>query len=287
MSTSATNFGETLQRARTARGLSIADAERALKIRAVYLSALEEERFDALPPRAYAKGFIRSYAAFLGIDPGPLLAIYEQVHPQPRESGSPPVVDIPIEPAVAPSPLRRFLTYALVVVGVAVVALLYGFYAKISEFARSSPPSPSAVTPAPDQGIGLPPVAPPGQPGVAPAPSPAPGAPRDGLALALAVKERSWVRVEVDGEEVFSGVLDEGQAQTWQAKKRITLRLGNAGGVEVTLNGQPLGTLGRRGRVVDRTFRAMGESEGESPGEPAAKTAPNEAPAEPEPAEQP
>lgn len=285
MSTPATNFGETLQRARTARGLSIADAERALKIRAAYLSALEEERFDALPPRAYAKGFIRSYSGFLGIDPDPLLAIYEQVHPQPRESGAPPVVDIPIEPAVAPSPLRRFLTYALVVVGVAVVALLYGFYAKISEFARSSPPSPSVSTPAPDQGVGLPPVAPPVQPGVAP--SPAPGAPSDGLALALAVKERSWVRVEVDGEEAFSGVLDEGHVQTWQAKKRISLRLGNAGGVEVTLNGQPLGTLGRRGRVVDRTFRAMGESEGDTPGEPAARTAPNEAPAEPGPAEQP
>lgn len=286
MSSSATNFGEMLQRARTARGLSIADAERALKIRASYLAALEEERFDALPPRAYAKGFIRSYAGFLGIDPQPLLAIFEQVHPQPRDSGSPPVVDIPIEPAVAPSPLRRFLTYALVVVGVAVVALLYGFYAKISEFARSSPPPPSAATPAPDGGVGVPPQVPPGGPGIVPA-SPGPVAPGDGLVLALAIKERTWVRVVVDGEEAFSGVLDEGQAQTFQAKKRIELRLGNAGGVEVTLNGQPLGTLGRRGRVVDRTFRATGDTEGDAPVEPAAKTAPDQAPAEPEPVERP
>jgi cytoskeleton protein RodZ len=284
VSNSATNFGETLQRARMARGLSIADAERALKIRPAYLSALEEERFDALPPRAYAKGFIRSYAGFLGIDPEPLLAIYEQVQPAPRESGAPPVVDIPIEPAVAPSPLRRFITYAIVVVGIAVVALLYGFYAKISEFARSSPPPSAAVTPSPNQGVGVPPEAPRGGPGVAPAPGPGQGG---GLMLAVAVKERSWVRVEVDGEEVFSGVLDEGHAQTWQGKKRISIRVGNAGGVEVTFNGQPLGPLGRRGRVVDRTFSATGESEGNLPGEPAARTAPNEGPAQQEPAERP
>src|SRR5215475_7823445 len=61
-------LGSSLREARVRRGLDLADVERATRIRSRYLAALEEERFDVLPGEAYTKGFLRSYAEFLGLD---------------------------------------------------------------------------------------------------------------------------------------------------------------------------------------------------------------------------
>src|SRR5687767_11964024 len=62
--------GEDLRRARQCIGEDLADISRVLKIRPYYLIAVEESRFEALPGRVYAIGFVRSYAAYLGLDAG-------------------------------------------------------------------------------------------------------------------------------------------------------------------------------------------------------------------------
>jgi cytoskeleton protein RodZ len=61
--------GQDLRAARLRRGDDLASVSRALKIRKDHLEALEEDRFEHLPGRAYAIGFVRSYADYLGIDP--------------------------------------------------------------------------------------------------------------------------------------------------------------------------------------------------------------------------
>jgi cytoskeletal protein RodZ len=61
-------IGNSLHEARVRQGVSLATAEIATKIRAKYLKALEEEQFDALPAQPYVKGFLRTYADFLGLD---------------------------------------------------------------------------------------------------------------------------------------------------------------------------------------------------------------------------
>jgi len=61
-------IGASLREARTRRGLSAADVQRAIRIRERYLTALEEEKWDLLPGEVYAKGFLRTYAEFLGLD---------------------------------------------------------------------------------------------------------------------------------------------------------------------------------------------------------------------------
>jgi cytoskeleton protein RodZ len=61
-------IGASLREARTRRGLSAADVQKAIRIRERYLTALEEEKWDLLPGEAYAKGFLRTYAEFLGLD---------------------------------------------------------------------------------------------------------------------------------------------------------------------------------------------------------------------------
>src|SRR5437899_13057613 len=61
-------IGNALRSVRERRGLELREVERETRIRARYLAALEQERFDLLPARAYAKGFLRVYADFLGLD---------------------------------------------------------------------------------------------------------------------------------------------------------------------------------------------------------------------------
>jgi hypothetical protein len=61
-------IGNSLREARVRRGIDFAQAELATKIRGKYLRALEEEQFDVLPAETYVKGFLRTYAEYLGLD---------------------------------------------------------------------------------------------------------------------------------------------------------------------------------------------------------------------------
>jgi cytoskeleton protein RodZ len=61
-------IGNSLREARLRQGLEFPEIEQATKIRGKYLRALEEEQFDVLPAQTYVKGFLRSYADYLGLD---------------------------------------------------------------------------------------------------------------------------------------------------------------------------------------------------------------------------
>jgi cytoskeletal protein RodZ len=78
-------IGSSLRQARQHRGLELADVERETRIRARYLDALEEERFHVLPARAYVRGFLRTYAEFLGLDGDLYVAEYNERYAPPEE----------------------------------------------------------------------------------------------------------------------------------------------------------------------------------------------------------
>jgi cytoskeleton protein RodZ len=61
-------IGNSLREARLRQGLDFPEIEQATKIRPKYLRALEDEQFDILPGQTYVKGFLRSYAEYLGLD---------------------------------------------------------------------------------------------------------------------------------------------------------------------------------------------------------------------------
>lgn len=73
-------LGETLRRARTAQGLKLEEAERVTRIPRKYLEALELENFGILPAPVYARGFLRSYAGFLGLNANDLLPFFPVGH---------------------------------------------------------------------------------------------------------------------------------------------------------------------------------------------------------------
>jgi hypothetical protein len=80
-----TSIGNTLREARNRRKLEISEVEAAIKIRARYLRAMENEEWGILPGGAYTRGFIRTYALYLGLDGERLADEYRQA------SGAPAV----------------------------------------------------------------------------------------------------------------------------------------------------------------------------------------------------
>jgi cytoskeleton protein RodZ len=75
-------LGTLLVRAREARGLTLEDAERDTRISRRYLQALEAEQFEAIPAPVYARGFLRSYSQYLGLDPQEMLAMFPREEDQ-------------------------------------------------------------------------------------------------------------------------------------------------------------------------------------------------------------
>jgi hypothetical protein len=73
---SSLGIGQSLREARLAQGLTLKAVEASTRIRAHYLQALEDERYDELPGEAYAMGFLRTYADHLGLDGQEYLAAY-------------------------------------------------------------------------------------------------------------------------------------------------------------------------------------------------------------------
>ena len=93
-----------------------------------------------------------------------------------------------------------------------------------------------------------------------PSPSPTPSPPvYTGVFLELVFTDTSWIQVTVDGVRQFQGELEADTYRSWYGEQRIELRIGNAGAVLVTVNGQLQGTLGEPGEVVDRVFEKVDE----------------------------
>lgn len=79
-------LGSLLSRQREARGLTLDDAERDTRISKRYLQALEAEQFDVIPAPVYARGFLRSYSQYLGLDPQQMLSLFpREGQPEPEQ----------------------------------------------------------------------------------------------------------------------------------------------------------------------------------------------------------
>ncbi len=273
-----TGLGQVLRSARTARGLSLADLQSRIKVRAKYLLALEDERYEDLPPFPYARGFVLAAAEELGLDPGPLISRLSSVMMAlpAAQSDDWRRLDAAVTAAVPRSRLRRIMTTAgtaLVIVG---IALAVYFARQLREFSQPPPPqiatgppapagTPDASTPLPAASGDTPSSAPP-SPGAQTSPTPESSAPQvsapkdltltgtDGLTLDIHISGVSWLRVIADGRALFEGLLRDGDSRRWQAQRTLMLRVGNGAAVSGTVNGQSLGVFGGNGEVVDRTF---------------------------------
>jgi cytoskeletal protein RodZ len=258
-------LGEEFRSAREARGLSLSDVAERLHIRSVYLAAIEDEDWHVIGAPVYVRGFMRTYARFLGLDPEAAVATFAATLPAgtPAATAPRPAQTTPAEKKAAAERSSPSLAAILSIV-VAVLAVLfvgYEFYqyragvpasAPVAD-ASLPPDADAAATPAPpddaDASAG-------GLAAVPPLATPAPPKPRRGLSLR--VTETSWLQVTVDGKVVFEGTLPAGAAKSFTGKT-ADVRVGNAGGVRIAVNGHTLAPLGASGDVVERSFVLSGE----------------------------
>jgi cytoskeleton protein RodZ len=284
-------IGDRLQNARTARGLSLDDIAAETHIRRDYLDALEREAWDELPGPTYVKGFLDTYTRQLGLPAAEIAGLYQvKGKPSPPVRPVPRAVEVRIMPATSQSRLRRIVTATAVLLIAGAVVLAYVLIAQLRQFAatRPTPATTAAPGPAvsprgnpatPGGGLsaapvgstpagsssnnrtgasGTPSTVPGGtpEPGSQPAVSAAAPIPVAGETIVLSAQatDRSWVRVVSDGSVVFEGFLSAGDHQVWQGRHQLTIRVGNASALDLTVNRQPLGRLGNPGDVVDRTF---------------------------------
>jgi len=261
-------LGEEFRGAREARGLSLSDVAERLHIRSVYLAAIEDEDWHVIGAPVYVRGFMRTYARFLGLDPEAAVARFAATLPAgtPAATAARPAQPNAAEKKAAAERSSPSLAAILSIVVAVVVVLFVGyeFYQYRSGAPAAVPVADASIPPdttsAADEGATpAPPDATDASAGLAAVPplaTPAPAKPKRGLSLR--VTETSWLRVTVDGKVVLEGTLPAGAAKSFTGKT-ADVRVGNAGGVRIAVNGHALAPLGASGDVVERSFVLSGE----------------------------
>jgi cytoskeleton protein RodZ len=233
-------LGDEFRVSREARGLSLSDVAEHIHIRATYLQAIEEEDWSAIGAPVYIRGFIRTYARFLGIDPEHVVEAFNQAVPSPpptKQYATPPVSTAEAGPR--PS---VWIWIASAIALALVVYVGYGYYQL-----KTGAPAPRATPLAAVAGpTGATPSA---TPQASPTPAPTPTR----KAVSVRLTEISWLRVNVDGNVILEGEFPPGTVRDFHGK-HIHLLVGNAGGVEVAAPGQPAKVLGSPGEVVERDY---------------------------------
>jgi cytoskeleton protein RodZ len=142
-----TGIGATLREARNRRKVDLSEVESAIKIRIRYLQAMENEEWDALPGGAYTRGFIRTYASYLGLDGDRLADDYRRSTDPPGGERAPKRVEpVPMGAPGGPR-ISGWVLIAAVCAGLIallVVIGLVGGSGGSSNPAPSEKPAPSA-----------------------------------------------------------------------------------------------------------------------------------------------
>lgn len=271
------DVGEGLRARREELGLSLQQAQAATKIRVRYLQAIEEGRLRDLPAAVYARGFVRIYADFLGLD-GSALAATVLPPPPPPIVAPEPAVTATTPATAAP---RRHLRRTRPPRGTIWPLLLFAA-AVLAALALTAPHGPStrpaaATAPAasaPRTGAGTRTAGGGGSGGSA-----ANGATagRRGIRLVSSsgstvvyavygarsitaearTTARVWISATPDAGPASEGTLPAGASATWQAARTLSLDVGNPPGLLLTVDGSALGRL-PYDRPVTLTFRLNG-----------------------------
>jgi cytoskeletal protein RodZ len=256
-------LGELLRRSREELGLTLDDVQAITCIQRRYLEALEQERFEELPDPVVGRGFLRSYASVLRLDPAVLVDMFDGLT-RPIEIPDDGTMlsekgilykDIPIgTSARTPSDFVVGFLAVLVVIG-GLLGAFYVFQGQLSPLLESARES---VLPTEDTAFVLPTPTP--LPTYTPTPTNTPTPIYyTGVTVELRITEESWVQVFVDGVKEFEGILRPGDEKHWNGQKQVAVRVGNAGGVEAIVNGESKGRMGQRGQVVDQVWEKVDE----------------------------
>jgi transcriptional regulator with XRE-family HTH domain len=250
------SVGQRLRQARLDRGLDFEAVVARTKISEKYLRGIESDDRSCFPSGFFYKSFVSQYAQALSVDIREIDAEINQV----LNADAPPLpgkhdgIVKHVEPLISsPGLIRARMVASLTVLVIALAACsgLYVWWRKNqvagsgTAMAAAKPVSAVAAVPAspkstPERAKPTVPVA-----------EPSPGYK---VLLSLMAKEETWLSVSSDGKMVFQGILAPRDSKTVEGKEIAKLKVGNAGGLDVRLNGKLLGPLGARGQVLMVVF---------------------------------
>ena len=238
--------GEALAAAREASGQTVEDVSRATRIRGELLRKIEADDFEACGGSVYARGHVRAIATHLGLDAAELVAEFDRTHAAPD---APAAREI-FEREVVAVPERTGPNWTAAMAVAAGVLLIVALVSLFNTSPTGAPSANPVITGSPTPSAQAPASSAPETPG------PLARVPADGVAMRVRIAtDRSWVTVRGDGDKVlFQGVLAAGDQRDFTAKRVIKVVLGNAGAVQLTVNGEDLGKPGRLGEVVRLEF---------------------------------
>lgn len=262
-------LGDMLRAERERQNLSIKDIEAGTSIRALYIECIENGDYSQLPGEVYTKGFIRNYASYLKLDADALVNQFvEENHPEQAASkaaqkqaakdekkampekkqakSSSAGKNVPAEKAEPGQKRRNMLLLGVVVLLVALGA----FYLSGAGEKQEAQPTASQTQQA---------KAPDTEAPAAPIETPAAPKKAEGVEVAAKFSDSCWMQVEADGKTIYEGTLEKGKTQVWKAKETLVITAGNAGAIELKVNGKELGKAGGKGQVVEKTFTPEGE----------------------------
>lgn len=263
--------GQYLRQEREKRKITLDSVAKVTRITKENLEALENDEFQAISAPVIVRGFLRNYAIYLGLDPQALVARYDSQTNLIKIPGAKEAS----QPSKDENPVFKYLAFlCILLAGVAII-----YYLQKSP----SPPSPTplspAVTPAPSPGSPSPAT------GARPSPlktetSPGKAVPQvippekekkpsEKLVTAATVPgekettpdrrhvlkavatEKTWLRILNDEQQVSDVLLQPKETSSWTARRQFHITIGNAGGIELFLNGVSQGRLGKSGEVIN------------------------------------
>lgn len=217
------SFGTWLRSQRKIREVPLGEIADATKISIRYLEALEQDRFDVLPATVFAKGFLREYAQFVGLDPDEVVNSYITALELPAHEDLDDAARSGRAGRLEGNDSRRnqWLLIGALIVALALIAFLIYWGGTRKGEEALAPKIAAPVLPA------------------AP-PRPAEEAPTEAeLTVTIDFTEDCWVEAEVDGRRRISELHVQGESLRLEAADEVRLVLGNPGGVHLEVNGVP------------------------------------------------
>lgn len=250
------SIGHALQQARIAAGLTVEEVSSSTRVRIPIVHAIETDDFSRCGGDVYARGHIRMIAHAVRLDPEPLIARYDAEH-----GGRPaPTPAAPLFEAerIRSEPRRPNWTAAMVAAIVAVMGFVGFTFVKSGD---DSGTAPVAEGSAPDNATARPTPSKTADPKPAPSESAIAAAPRDKVTVKLSATGKSWISAkDHNGRQLFDGLLNKGDSKTFQDKERIDLVLGDAGSIEIFVNGKKVDDQFEAGQV-ERLSYTKGDPE--------------------------
>ncbi len=253
-------LGEELRRRREDKGLSLREVSDATHIGSRFLQAIESDNYSILPGGIFNRGFVRSYARYVGLDEEQALVLYNQQLE--AQGGEAPRTTAPSWDGIDEEVSSPWGTIALIVI--ILLLLSAGVYTAYRWFKGEdatnqlviTSPVPTAsltASPSPDlSGSPSPTATVSESPSLSPSPSPitspspdATASPAPPLTGNLQVKvqigeNQCWLKVKSDANPAAEGTLNPGDVREFAAAEKMVMSFGNAVGITATLNGRPM-----------------------------------------------